>query len=242
MKKMFFIDAGTTWSKIVVLNDNKEFYNEYKNYFVKSTGIKSYYILPSNLIKQMDIAFDCTTTGHMAKLKNINPNNHYNEIIALANGVREKIKNEKNAIILDLGSRDSKWIRFIDGKFSDLDWNASCGSSTGATIEMLLKFYDLKSCDIKYQNEKYNVTCGIFAFEKIMDDISNGLTSDVAIGRLIHGIAYNSFCFANKPKKIYLSGGFCNFDAYLTSLKKYCEVEPLGRFILCEGLINMQNI
>ena len=40
MKKMFFIDAGTTWSKIVVLNDNKEFYNEYKNYFVKSRTIK----------------------------------------------------------------------------------------------------------------------------------------------------------------------------------------------------------
>ena len=242
MKKMFFIDAGTTWSKVVILNDNNEFYNEYKNYFVKSNGDKSYYIMPSKLLKQVDITFDCVTTGHMAKLKNINHNNHYNEIIALANGSSKKIENEKEAIILDLGCGDSKWIRFVEGKFSDLDWNASCGSSTGATIEMLLKFYDLKPDDIKYQDEKYNVTCGIFAFEKIMDDISNGLTADVAIARLIHGIAYNSFCFANKPKKIFLSGGFCNFDAYLTSLKKYCEVETIGRFLLCEGLINIQNL
>ena len=240
MKKMFFVDAGTTWSKLVVLNDNKEFYNEYKNYFVKSSDIKSYYILPSKLIKQMNISFDYTT-GHMAKLKNKNHNNHYNEIIALANGVKKKIENEKEAIILDLGSRDSKWIRFTNGKFCDLDWNVSCGSSTGATIEMLLKFYDLKSYDIKYQNEKYNFTCGIFAFEKIMDDISHGLTPNDAISRLIHGIAYNSFCFANKPQKIYLSGGLCNFNAYLASFKKYCEVETLGRFLLCEGLINIQN-
>ncbi|UKI42465.1 MAG: hypothetical protein L6V95_06000 [Candidatus Melainabacteria bacterium] len=80
--------------KVVVLNDNQEFYNDYKNYFVKEEGFKSYYVLPSKLIKQMDITFDYTT-GHMAKLKNVNQNNHYNEIIALANGVRKKSKMKK---------------------------------------------------------------------------------------------------------------------------------------------------
>ena len=42
-----------------------------------------------------------------------------------------------------MGSRDAKWIKFKNGKFSDMDWNTSCASSTGATEEMLLKFYDI---------------------------------------------------------------------------------------------------
>ena len=91
---------------------------------------------------------------------------------------------------------------------------------------------------LDYNEEKYTVTCGIFGFEKIMDDISNGATPAIAVSKFIHGIAYNAWNFAKRPEKIYLSGGFCENDCLVKSLESYCEVVKLGRFKLCEGLIS----
>ena len=169
-----------------------------------------------------------------------------NEIIALANGAKVLIKGftglNKDVTVLDLGSRDAKWIKFRDGKFFDMDWNTSCASSTGATVEMLLKFYDVNIEDLNYNEEKFAVTCGIFGMEKIMDSISSGISPACAISKFIHGLAFNAWNFAKQPKNIFLSGGFCENKCFIDSLSQYCQVETLGRFVLCEGLKNQSKL
>lgn len=228
------LDAGTTWSKIIEKSSSSLMAN-FSEYLIKTENYKKYYVIPSSMLKEIDFKFD-KATGHMS-LSMLNDKKDYeNEVIALIQGFRNKI--EEDAIILDMGSRDSKWAQFKDGKFKDLDWNNSCSSSTGATIEMLLKFYNIKGKDLKFTKEKYIITCGIFGLEKIMDDIANGSDPASAISKFIHGIAYNAWNFAKKPNKIYLSGGFCENQCFIDSLNNYCEVKPLGRFLLCEGLLN----
>lgn len=229
----FYLDAGTTYSKII------QFGRESANgaltpFLVEEKNDNKYYILPSKLLKTLDIEFE-KICGHMGLVK-CPESRCENEIIALANGCKNKVG--ENATILDLGSRDAKWIRFKDSKFKDMDWNTSCASSTGATVEMLLKFYDINLKDLSFNPNKFPVTCGIFGLEKIMDDISKGVEPAEAVSKFIHGIAYNAWSFAKKPEKIYLSGGFCYNDCFVNSLKNYCEVELLGRFVPCEGLIN----
>ena len=227
------LDAGTTWSKIIE-KTSSSFMKDYADYFVKSENGYSYYVIPSSELKNIDFKFN-KATGHMS-LSMLNDKKDYeNEVIALIQGFRNKI--EEDAIILDMGSRDSKWAQFKDGKFKDLDWNNNCSSSTGATIEMLLKFYNVDVKDLNVSDEKYVITCGIFGLEKIMDDIAKGSDAKTAISKFIHGIAFNAWNFAKKPSKIYLSGGFCENKCFVESLSKYCEVVPLGRFLLCEGLI-----
>ena len=211
----YYLDAGTTYSKLIkVANKQKE-----------------YSIIPSKDIRKMDIKIE-KTCGHMS----FKDTETENEIVALAKGCKDKI--EDSATVLDLGSRDAKWIRFKNAKFTDMDWNTSCASSTGATVEMLLKFYDVSIQDLQATQERFTVTCGIFGLEKIMDDISKGENASVAISKFIHGIAYNSWNFAQKPDRLYLSGGFCQNKCFIDSLNNYCEVIPLGRFVLCEGLID----
>ena len=224
-KNNIYLDAGTTYSKLIILGKGEE---ELSEYFIKSENDKYYYILPSSKIKTMNLTLK-KSCGHMA-------NASENEIIALANGAKPVV--DEDATILDLGSRDAKWINFKSGKFHDMDWNTSCASSTGATVEMLLKFYNLKREDLKFNQEKFAVTCGIFGLEKIMDDISNGASPVDSISKFVHGIAYNAWSFSKKPNKIYLSGGFCENQCFVDSLKYYCDVVLLGRFMLCEGLIN----
>jgi len=219
---MLYLDAGTTYSKIIT--DDKNFDNSFFQY---EKNDKNYYILPSNIIKEFSFEPNACC-GHMS-------NANENEIIALAQGA-QKYGVDENATVLDLGSRDSKWIKFKDNKFQDMDWNTSCASSTGATVEMLLKFYDIKLVNLKFTKEKYNITCGIFGMEKIMDDISNGESPEKSVSKFVHGIAYNAWNFCKQPEKIYLSGGFCENKCLVDSLKNYCEVELLGRFVLCEGL------
>ncbi len=227
------LDAGTTWSKIIE-KTSSSLMKDYADYLIKSENGFNYYVLPSSVLKNIDFKFD-KATGHMS-LSMLNDKKDYeNEVIALIQGFRKKI--EEDAIILDMGSRDSKWAQFKDGKFKDLDWNNNCSSSTGATIEMLLKFYNVDVKDLKVSDEKYVITCGIFGLEKIMDDIAKGSDAKTAISKFIHGIAFNAWNFAKKPSKIYLSGGFCENKCFVESLEKYCEVVPLGRFLLCEGLL-----
>ncbi|MBQ4078395.1 ATPase [bacterium] len=227
------LDAGTTWSKIIE-KTSSSLMKDYADYLIKSENGFNYYVLPSSVLKNIDFKFD-KATGHMS-LSMLNDKKDYeNEVIALIQGFRKKI--EEDAIILDMGSRDSKWAQFKEGKFKDLDWNNNCSSSTGATIEMLLKFYNVDVKDLKVSDEKYVITCGIFGLEKIMDDIAKGSDAKTAISKFIHGIAFNAWNFAKKPSKIYLSGGFCENKCFVESLEKYCEVVPLGRFLLCEGLL-----
>lgn len=233
--KQLVLDAGTTWSKIIE-TEASETGGQFDRYLKKHHNNCNYYILPSSALKEYDIKFDAMT-GHMSE-KFINTKDSYvNEIIALAKGAQKIIK-DTNAVILDLGSRDAKWARFKNGKFSDLDWNTSCASSTGATIEMLLKFYDVQPEELSFTKEKYNITCGIFGLEKIMDDIANGETAPKSISKFIHGIAFNSWNFTQKSEKIYLSGGFCENKCFVEALSQYCEVALLGRFVLCEGILS----
>lgn len=222
---MIYLDAGTTYSKIITTDENLPI--ELQKYYINSDNSKNYYIIPSSIIKSLTLNIS-KCCGHMS-------NSDENEIIALANGSKDFI--DDNSTVLDLGSRDAKWICFKSGKFHDMDWNTSCASSTGATVEMLLKFYNLNREDLYFNKEKFAVTCGIFGLEKIMDDISNGAKPIEAVSKFVHGIAYNAWVFSKKPKKIYLSGGFCENKCFIDSLKYYCEVVLLGRFILCEGLI-----
>lgn len=231
-----YVDAGTTWSKVCEISKGNSFFSEqYKKYLVSNEGEKSLYIIPSNLLKNCDMQF-IAATGHMSKSNLKYENNYLNEVIALSKGFLSTIA--KDGIILDLGSRDVKWVKFNNGKFKDLDWNNACASATGATVEMLMKFYDVNVDELVAVDERYSITCGIFGLEKIMDDVANGEQANIAISKFLHGIAYNAWAFAKKPEELYLSGGFCDNKCFIESLSKYVKVNQLGRFVLVDGLIN----
>ena len=143
---------------------------------------------------------------------------------------------DENFTILDAGGRDTKYVKFKNRKVTKLDWNISCGSSTGATLEMLCKYYNIDIRKIPYNSDWISVTCGIFALEKIMESVSARVEPLDAISRFVHGLARNVYFFAQKPEKLYVSGGFSESDAFLKSLENYCEPLPLGRYVLIEGL------
>ena len=212
--EQYYIDAGTTRTKILKIENNK----------------KEYSIIPSLELRKTDIVAK-NATGHSI----VKTESYENEVVALARGAKKYL--DEDYVVLDVGSRDIKWVKFKNKKFKDMDWNTACASATGATVEMLLKFYNVDIKNLKFTKEKYSITCGIFGLEKIMDDVSKGLEAEVAISKFIHGLAFRAFNFTKNPEKLCLSGGFCENPCFIESLKQYCEVLPLGSFVLVDGLL-----
>lgn len=206
-------DVGTSWAKIIDEEGNK-------------------HILPTKQILKEKWFFK-KATGHLGK----NFSAIYrNELEALGHGALKRIE-EPDFTVVDIGSRDTKFLSFVDRKVKKLDWNQSCGASTGFTLELLSKYYEIKNEEIIIENRYlYPMTCAVFGIEKIFDAVIQGEKIEKALGDFMIGIAANIYDFTQKPKKIYLSGGLSENPAFIRALSLFTEVIPLGRFVLVEGL------
>lgn len=207
-------DCGSSWSKIKDLRDGEV--------VIRPT---------QQVLRDPDVRFE-SATGHLGRDRTA----HYeNELIALAQGSL-KIVPEDDFTVVDVGSRDTKFVSFRDRKIRRLDWNQACGASTGFTLELLGRYYDIDFGTLEASEEIIPVTCGVFAIERIFDAIISGQPTDEAIAAFVHGIARNVHGFAQRPDRLYLSGGLCENRCFVESLARYCEVMPLGRNVLLEGL------
>jgi activator of 2-hydroxyglutaryl-CoA dehydratase len=210
---MFFVDAGSSFCKI---------YN---------TGETSVKIIPTReMIKKINKVD--WGTGHSSRRI---AKNFENDLISLSSGALALVE-EEDFTMLDLGSRDAKVVSFTKRKPVKLDWSVGCAAATGATLEMLGKFYNIDFDEVEIDDTWTAVTCGTYAVERIMDAVSKGEHEEKAIGRFIHGLARNAFTFSQKPEKLYLSGGFTQNKAFVKALSKYTEIIKMGRTVPLAGL------
>jgi activator of 2-hydroxyglutaryl-CoA dehydratase len=207
-------DCGSSWSKIKNLDDG------------------SVVICPTqDLLRDRELRF-LAATGHLGRDRT---DRYENELVALAQGSLKLVKDEDFTVV-DVGSRDTKFVSFRNRKVRKLDWNQACGASTGFTLELLSKYYNIDYNKLPTSEERIPVTCGIFAIERIFEAIIEGESPEKALAKFVHGIAYNVYNFAQRPKLLYLSGGLCANRCFIESLMRYCDVVPLGRYVLLEGL------
>ena len=169
-------------------------------------------------------------TGHNGKRFG---DRYVNELIALARG-GERLIAEQDYVLLDCGSRDIKFIKCRQGQLADMGWNAECGASMGFTIELLERYYELDYRQLAVPARTFSVTCGVLGMSHIFDAVVGGTPVAEAVARFVKGIALNAYRFAGSPARLYLSGGLCDNPLFIGSFP--CEVTPLGRFVLLEGL------
>jgi activator of 2-hydroxyglutaryl-CoA dehydratase len=208
---MLLADFGTSYSKI--LDSDSAF--------------------PPRIVATRDLENDfCAdiATGHNAGRRS---RQNINELTALAWG-GESLIDEPNFVLLDCGSRDIKFIRYEEGKITDMGWNAECGASMGFTIELLGKYYDLDFDTIPVPATGFPITCGVLGMSNIFDAVVSGSTEIEAVAKFVRGIAMNGYRFAGSPQKMYLSGGLCDNALFVGCLP--CETIQLGRFVLLEGI------
>jgi hypothetical protein len=208
---MILADFGTSYSKI--LDTRKD---------------EQPAILASSKLDRSFVAD--LATGHNAARRS---RTSINELTALARG-GERLIRESEYVLLDCGSRDIKYIRFSDGRVADMGWNAECGASMGFTIELLARYYDLDYATIPAPDSGFSITCGVLGMSNIFDAVIAGESETEAVAKFVRGIARNAYRFAGSPDRLYLSGGLCDNPLFVTSFP--CQVIPLGRYVLLEGL------
>ncbi len=169
-------------------------------------------------------------TGHNGKRC---ASRYVNELIALARG-GERLIARPDFLLLDCGSRDIKFVRMHGGRLKDMGWNAECGASMGFTIELLERYYNLDRQKMSVPTQTFSVTCGVLGMSDIFDAVIAGVPVAEAVARFVRGIAINAHRFAGEPDLLYLSGGLCDHPVFIRSFP--CEVVPLGRFVLLNGL------
>jgi len=207
-------DCGSTWTKILDLeSDLLE-------------------IIPTKeLVKRTDAFFE-VATGHSGRSR---CSRYKNELIALAEGGLKLVPDDDFSLI-DVGGRDIKFVRFAGRKVDKLDWNLACGSTTGATVELLGGYYDIDFESLEPAEKWINVTCGVFGMERVLEHISTGTQPEESVAMFLHGVVRNVYDFAGRPRRLFLSGGFCENHCFLRTIEKYCSIEALGRTVPLEGL------
>ncbi len=116
---MLIADCGSTWTKIL------------------DTGSSRLEIIQTRAMAARKGLFFEVATGHSARGR---CGRFVNELIALAEGGLAVV-GEDDFTLVDVGGRDIKLVRFEGRKVTRLDWNLACGSSTGATVELLGGYY-----------------------------------------------------------------------------------------------------
>ena len=209
---MLLGDFGTSYSKFLDLS---------------SAGPEPYIIPSKKLSAEHRVAI---ATGHNGKRFS---DRYVNELTVLARGGEQLIA-EDEFVLLDCGSRDIKFIHYIDGSLNDMGWNSECGASMGFTIELLARYYDLDYHNLPIPDRPFSVTCGVLGMSRIFDAVVSGTPDSEAVARFVMGIAINAYRFAGSPPKLYLSGGLCDNPLFVQSFP--CDVIPLGRYVLLKGL------
>ena len=205
-----------------------DFGTSYSKFLDLSSASPAHYITPS---KKLTSGHRVTiATGHNSKRFS---DRCVNELTVLARG-GENLIPEKDFVLLDCGSRDIKFIHYIDGHLNDMGWNSECGASMGFTIELLARYYDLDYNELPVPDRPFSVTCGVLGMSRIFDAVVSGTPDSEAVARFVMGIAINAYRFAGSPSKLYLSGGLCDNPLFVNSFP--CEIIPLGRFVLLKGL------
>jgi len=209
---MLLGDFGTTWTKILDT----------------ATGERT--VLQSR--KARDLQVDLAT-GHNARDR---AGAFVNELLALIQGGISRL-GPGPWTLADIGSRDIKVVRVDQGRPVAMDWNNSCGALTGFTLELLGRYFNLDFNSVGPVPESLPVTCGVLGMERLFDEVAAGRPVEQAVAAFARGMASFAHAFISRPDHFYLSGGMCDNPLFLHSFPKGTQVEPLGRFVLIDGLL-----
>lgn len=212
------LDCGTSYTKIMFIDSGEK----------KIISTRE----ARDIVRDMNVV---AATGH--NIFGIGAE-RVNELVALAEGGLAMI-DESDFTLLDCGARDVKFVRVENRKVSGMDWNSECGAFSGQVIELLTKYFEIDGKNLSAGEGMIPVVCGVLGMTRMFDLIAQGTSHEEAFTAFLRGISHNCETLLERPDKIYLSGGLCENPAFTGSFS--CEVVPLGRFALLEGLKRISN-
>ncbi len=226
------IDAGSTTTKLVIINEKKEIVGEfYKN----NEGD------PIGVVKEAFKKFK----KYMHQVKSIFVTGYGEELIKQAFKLNGSIVetfahyraglefNKDIDFILDIGGQDIKAIKIVDGFIENIELNEACSSGTGSFIETFSKTMGF-SLDEFVEKALFaknpidlGTRCTVFMNSKVKDALRDGYSpEDIAAG-LSYSVVKNALYkviritdISQLGENILVQGGTFKNDAVLRAFEK----------------------
>jgi len=167
------------------------------------------------------------TTGYFRK--KIPNDGNITEITASIYGVKYYYSNVD--VIVDIGGQD---IKIIDLRTNSFRLNDKCSAGTGAFLEFIAKYFDLKVEDLEKIHRKsnnpiiLNQTCGIFALSEMISSMVNNENIEDVISGMHFSFARRISHMIPDCDTLVLIGGV---------IKNRGIVDSLSSILNCEILI-----
>ncbi|MCL2845593.1 MAG: acyl-CoA dehydratase activase [Chitinivibrionia bacterium] len=239
------IDAGSTTTKFVAINENKEvIYSFYKNNLGKPIDTAKNGLLEfENHYKNQGVEIEIKglgTTGYGEILfaKAFGADFHIVETIAHKTAA---VFYEPNvSFILDLGGQDMKAIFINDGIITNIALNEACSAGCGSFIESYSKSLNIAPQDIAklaFEAKDPSVLgsrCTVFMNSSIITEQKSGKTAGDILAGLCRSVIENLFTKVVRVpnpdvlgEKIVVQGGTFKNDAVLRAFTQYVGKEVI---------------
>ncbi|WP_037571610.1 acyl-CoA dehydratase activase [Spirochaeta cellobiosiphila] len=266
------IDAGSTTSKFVLINDKEEvlhsFYSSNKGEPISVVidglkELKKYYDSKGATLDILGVG----TTGYGENLfaKALKADYHSVETVAHARAAQKYAPNV--SFILDIGGQDMKAISLQKGIVSGIVLNEACSAGCGSFVETYARSLGVKVSDIadlafEAKNpSRLGSRCTVFMNSSIITEQKNGKTSSDILAGICRSIIENVFTkvvrvsnWEQLGSTVMVQGGTFKNDAVLRSLEQYTgrnvvrapypgEMGAIGIALLTkEHVSNMKNM
>ncbi len=229
------IDAGSTTTKLVLINENNEIlYSLYRN----NNGNPLTSVI--EMLKQLYLVLPPTArlrysgvTGYGEKLIQTGLNIDLNEIETIAHYTAAKEFEPEVSAIIDIGGQDMKYIKIKDDTIDNIMLNEACSSGCGSFLETFAKSLGISIQEFVQEalNSKAPVDlgsrCTVFMNSKIKQAQKEGASvGDISAG-LSYSIIKNAIQKVMKVRDvktlgehIVVQGGTFYNDAVLRSFEK----------------------
>ncbi len=233
------IDAGSTTTKLVLLNEKEEiidsFYasNEGSPIKVAQRALISIFDKYKRAKAKLNIiAASSTGYGEFLLSKAFKTETHVVETVAHALAASKYVK--EPSFILDIGGQDMKAIWLEKGIITNIVVNEACSAGCGSFLENFAKTLNIETGEIAQrafdsQNPaKLGSRCTVFMNSSIITEQRNGKDPDDIMAGLCRSIVENVFTkvirvpnIESLGKNIVVQGGTFKNDAVLRAMEQY---------------------
>ncbi|MDR2370643.1 MAG: acyl-CoA dehydratase activase [Treponema sp.] len=245
LKVYLGIDAGSTTSKFVLLNEDEEIVDSFysANHGDPLHVIKDALVGLRRKYEEAGITLDISalgTTGYGELLfdKALGADYHTVETVAHAAAAQKYVPGA--SFILDIGGQDMKAITISSGIVTNITVNEACSSGCGSFLENFAANLNIpvgKIAEAAFNAKnpaELGSRCTVFMNSTIITEQKNGKQADDIMAGLCRSIIENVFTkvvrisnFASLGGRVVVQGGTFKNDAVLRALEQY-----LGREVV----------
>lgn len=228
MKYFIGIDIGSTCSKTVVMDEQKNILHK----LLMPTGWSSI-DTAENILKSlndMGIGADksaIVATGY-GRVSVPFADKSVTEITCHAKGACF-LSGSDDVFAIDIGGQDTKIISIENGGVGDFLMNDKCSAGTGRFLEVMANTLSLRPeelCTLAEKGSGVSISsmCTVFAESEVISLIGKGESREniafAVVDSIVKKVASQAKRLSVNGRPVYLTGGLCEFDFLIQALSK----------------------